>query len=389
MDMNWIKSWFTRNKEAESLEAGIYHYQASEDSPIPYRMHLRIEEDQSGVLIINAATVLHLNPTATAHALQLVQGATPEEAARSISKRYRVSHKKALVDHDTLRQQVLTIATNPDVDPVMYLSVDRHDPYSHTLSAPYRLDLALTYTTNPDGELDPLARARVDRELSADEWKQVISTAWDAGIPHVIFTGGEPTRRDDLVELVSYAEKVGQVSGVLTDGRKLADPGYVNALAQAGLDHFLITLLPDVQESIKGLDNALVSEVFTAAHLTIRSDDFAEVKSWMQRLHSRGLTAISISGSKNTESMANLVKQARDLAAELGMELIWDIPAPYSHINPIALEVEGAPSGAGRAWLYVEPDGDVLPGQGIDRILGNMLRDPWPSIWSKAQEERP
>ncbi len=32
--------------------------------------------------------------------------------------------------------------------------------------------------------------------------------------------------------------------------------------------------------------------------------------------------------------------------------------------------------------LYVEPDGDVLPAQGIaNQILGNLLRDPWEKIY--------
>lgn len=381
-----IKRWFTRNKEAEPLEAGMYHYQASQDSPIPYRLHLRIEPDESGVLIVNAATVLHLNPTATAHALQLVSGAAPQQAAQAISRRYRVSQKRALEDYDTLRQQILTIATNPDVDPILYMNVDRDEPYAQIPTAPYRLDLALTYTTNPHGELDPLARARVDKELSTAEWKQILSTAWDVGIPHVIFTGGEPTRREDLAELIAYAEELGQVTGVLSDGRKLSDPAFLEALAAVGLDHFLITLLPEAEQSLKGLENAIASDIFTAAHLTVLDNNIEALKSWLERLRSRGLTAISISGSEESESILETVSQARELAAQFGMDLIWDLPAPYSQINPIALEVEGGTSGAGRAWLYVEPDGDVLPGQGIDRILGNMLRDPWPSIWAKARE---
>ena len=40
--------------------------------------------------------------------------------------------------------------------------------------------------------------------------------------------------------------------------------------------------------------------------------------------------------------------------------------------------------GAGKAWLYVEPDGDVLPGQGINRPLGNLLEEDWDAIWSRA-----
>jgi MoaA/NifB/PqqE/SkfB family radical SAM enzyme len=40
--------------------------------------------------------------------------------------------------------------------------------------------------------------------------------------------------------------------------------------------------------------------------------------------------------------------------------------------------------GGGRAWLYVEPDGDVLPTQGVDRVLGNVLRDSWADIWARV-----
>lgn len=379
-----LSRWFP--KEVEPLQPGIYHYLASDDSPIPYRLHLRIEEDESSILIVNAATVLHLNPTATAHALQLVQGFSSQEAANFISRRYRVPRGEALEDFDVLKHKILTIATNPDVDPVLYMEFDRTEPYESTPVAPYRLDIALTYTTNPDGELDPLARARVDRELSTEEWKDVLKKAWDAGIPHVTFTGGEPTRRDDLVELITYGEELGQVTGVLTDGRRLSDPGYVESLSQAGVDHFLITLVPDDDESLRGLENALASDVFTAVHLTLTESLADEAIDWLKRLKEMGLPAISISGADSSDALTTAISETRELAAELEVDLIWDIPAPYSSNNPIALEITEASSGAGRAWLYIEPDGDVLPEQGVDKILGNLLDEPWTNIWEKAKE---
>jgi hypothetical protein len=374
------------SKEVEPLKPGIYHYIASEDSPIPYRLHLRIEEDGTGILIVNAATVLHLNETATAHALQLVQGATTQEAAKAISQRYRVGLGQALDDFEVLKQQIITIATNPDVDPVLFMGLEREDPYVSIPVAPYRLDIALTYSTNPDGELDPLARARVDRELCTEEWKDILRKAWDAGIPHVTFTGGEPTRRDDLIELVTFAEELGQVTGVLTDGRRLSDKEYVEALSQAGLDHFLLALVPEDKESLQGLKNALESDVFTAVHLTITENLVSEVEDWLKRLREMDLQAISISGTESSQDMINAIGHAREVAADLGMDLIWDIPAPYSHNNPIAIEVTEASSGAGRAWLYVEPDGDVLPEQGVNKVLGNLSKEPWDDIWDKAKE---
>ena len=76
--------------------------------------------------------------------------------------------------------------------------------------------------------------------------------------------------------------------------------------------------------------------------------------------------------------------EIRDRAILLGFEPEWDLPVPYSALNPVALELENGElpaKGAGSAWLYVEPDGDVLPSQGINRVFGNLLTEPWESIW--------
>ncbi|HKZ54751.1 MAG TPA: SPASM domain-containing protein [Anaerolineales bacterium] len=93
------------------------------------------------------------------------------------------------------------------------------------------------------------------------------------------------------------------------------------------------------------------------------------------------------SASESSSATATWLAKARERAAELGLDLIWDLPAPYSRENPMALEVaEEATPGAGRAWLYVEPDGDVLPTQGVETVLGNLQRDAWETIWGRAKD---
>ncbi|UCF60033.1 MAG: radical SAM protein [Anaerolineaceae bacterium] len=367
------------------LKAGMYHWMAPDDAPIPYRLHLRVEDDETSVLIVNAATVVHLNPTATAHALQIMEGASEEEAAQAVARRYRVGRRKALQDQRELREQILTLATIPDVDPVVFLGMDRAEPFGEHPSAPYRLDLALTYRCDAEGELDPLARKRVDRELSGEEWKKILSTAWEVGIPHVTFTGGEPTLREDLRDLIEHAEAQGQVTGLLTDGRRLSDADYLETLSQAGLDHILITLVEGDPSSRKGLENAIASDIYTAVHLTLSPGPIGKSQKILQDLVELGVPAVSLSSSGTTDELFVELSSARDHAADLHLDLIWDIPVPYSSTNPIALELDTIPVGAGRAWLYVEPDGDVLPTQGLDQILGNLLRDPWSEIWAKAQ----
>jgi len=80
-----------------------------------------------------------------------------------------------------------------------------------------------------------------------------------------------------------------------------------------------------------------------------------------------------------------VLQAARNHAAHLGLTLVWDLAVPFSRFNPVALEVDKPAEGAGHAWLYLEPDGDVLPAQGHNQVLGNMLSDPWDVIWQKAR----
>ncbi|HRZ22356.1 MAG TPA: radical SAM protein, partial [Bacteroidales bacterium] len=81
----------------------------------------------------------------------------------------------------------------------------------------------LTYRCNDDCPHCYVGRERNFPEMSTDEWKRVIDKCWEQGIPHATFTGGEATMRPDLPELIGYAEQVGLVTGLLTNGRKLAD----------------------------------------------------------------------------------------------------------------------------------------------------------------------
>lgn len=368
----------------EPIPPGLYQRIFEPQKAAPFRLHLRIEPDGSGVLIVNAATVVHLNATAAEHVYYLIQGMSAEEAAREISTRYRVTRARALREHREIEARLTALATLPEIDPVTYLGMDRSEPYAAP-SAPYRLDCGLTYRMDEKGTLDPLTRERVGEELNASGWRSILDKAWQAGIPHVTFTGGEATLREDLVELISHAEALGQVSGLLTNGLRLSDPTFMERLEQTGLDHLLITLQPSRADSWRGVEHALASDVFTAVHLTLTPENANQWRHSIERLHKMGLGALSLSIREKTEPLAEALQKARQFAAEQEIDLIWDMPVPYSPLNPISLEQNELPQGAGRAWLYVEPDGDVLPAQGVNRVLGNMLHDDWSAVWEQAK----
>ena len=378
-----LKRWFPFTRPAEPILPGVYASQPKPDAPVPYRLHLRVEADGSGLLLVNASTVLHLNSTATAHALELIRDATVPDAARAVRSRFRVSRGRALADQQQLRDQIMRLATQPDLDPVVYLGMERRTPFVASLSAPYRIDLALTYAMDPAGKIDPLARKRVRRELTEKEWKAVLSSAWAAGVPHVTFTGGEPCRRKDLVALIGYAQELGQITGLLTEGRRLADAKYLASIEAAGLDHILLSYAPGEKASQAGLHAALASDIFTAVHLTL-SGSQKKLTATLTELKRLGVPAVSMTSANPGNPGRKLLDGCRQAAADLGLDLIWDLPAPYSARHPIQLDLDQPALGGGRAWLYVEPDGDVLPGQGVDRVLGNVLHDSWSDLWARA-----
>lgn len=383
---SFLERIFRNADRPSSIEPGVYQTMLNPEQEIAHRLHLRVESNGSGVLLLDAATVLHLNPTAAEHVFHIVQGDSSQTAAEKIASRYRVSTKRALEDQQALREQILTLAQTPDLDPVMFLDMEREEPFSHKPSAPYRLDLALTYQQDPDGSIDPLAGRQVDRELDTQEWKRILQVAWEAGIPHVTFTGGEPTRREDLLELIHAGEELGQVTGLLTNGRRLGKPDMITKLESSGLDHILVALELEVPESRQGLEAALHSMIFTGLHLPVNSDREPQYRELLRQLRDKGLQAVSLAAADDSGQAKDTILSLRDYVADLEIDLIWDLPVPYSPNHPIALEMEQAPKGAGSAWLYVEPDGDVLPCQGQFNVLGNMLKDDWPSIWSQAEK---
>jgi len=368
------------------LPQGIYQKQAAPAGGPPYRVHLRLQPDGSGVLIVNAATVLQLNPTAAEYAYHFVQDTPPEQAARQIASRYRINRTRALQDFQSFAGRIQDMITTPDLDPVSYLDFERVAPHSVPLTAPLRLDCALTYRLPRGAKADYAPAKRVDRELTTDQWRSLLDKAWAAGIPHVTFTGGEATLREDLPDLIARAEQNGQVCGLLTGGLKLAERKYLSGLLQTGLDHLLFILRPESEDSWKALKATLRADIFVTAHLTLNARRIKNANVVLEKLARLEVKSLSLSAADASPRMRTALGLARDRAAELGLSLSFDLPVPYSAEHPVAVETteDHVPSGAGKAWLYVEPDGDVLPAQGMaDKILGNLLRDSWESIYPK------
>ena len=176
-----------------------------------------------------------------------------------------------------------------------YLGIERQAPYSGEISAPYRLDCALTYKVNKTSKAEDAPQDRVDRELTTEEWLTILDKAFQAGIPHLLFTGGEPTLRDDLPQILQKAEDLGLVTGLLSDGLKLAEDKYRRTLLEAGLDHLMMIFDPDSPKNWRILKEILAEDLFTTVHLTLHDGD--DLEPVIERLAEMGANALSLSAA--------------------------------------------------------------------------------------------
>ena len=405
--LGWLKGWFSKEKP---LSRGMYQYRTPPDAEERFRLHLRVEKDGYGILVINAAKVLHLNQTATEMAKLIIDEKTPDEAAQTMARRYRVKREQARADYVDLHEKILLLARTDEICPITYLDVQRIDPFQIPASAPYRMDLALTYACNDDCSHCYVARPRDYPQISFEEWKQVIDRCWDVGIPHVTFTGGEATLCPHLRELIEYAEDVGLVTGLLTNGRRLSDRAYLDGLLEAGLDHIQITLeshdeaihdqmvrAPGAwKETVEGIANSVDADVYLMTNTTLTDLNAPGIEETIDFVARLGVQTVACNGliyaGKGVDvgigipeaDLEPIMARVQEKAQEHDLRLIWYTPTRYCEFNPLEHDLGVKGCSAARYNMCVEPNGDVIPCQSYFQSLGNILKDPWESIWDSA-----
>jgi len=401
-----FSSIFKQSPVAENPTTGVYHF-LRETQYEKNRIHLRLDPDGTGTLIVNANRIFHFNPTAALMAYFALTQVSDEIAAHSIEKRYNVSKNQAKSDY-THFQSDLEQLISPETCPICDLDLETTAPFSATPTAPYRMDLALTYRCNNSCAHCYNARSRNYPELSTQEWFTILDKLWDLSIPHIVFTGGEPTLRDDLAELIGHAEKNGQITGLNTNGRKLKDAAYLQTLIDAGLDHVQITLeshLPKIhdqmvclpgawEETIVGLKNALQSKLYVMTNTTmlkLNSPYMPETLEFLGQLGLKtvGLNALIYSGRGKTvgtglseTELFPLLDQAKAITNRFSQRLIWYTPTQYCNFDPVQMQLGVKGCTAALYNMCIEPDGSVIPCQSYYQSLGKLLTDPWDSIWN-------
>jgi len=149
--MNIFTELFNRKSEVAILKSGLYHY-VRETEQEKSRIHLRIDPDEHGTLIVNASSVMHLNPTAAYMAWLTLEAKTEEAKVHALTARYAVSKKQAQNDLSAFLIQFEELIRPDGACPVHELELESSCPSARVrphLIAWISLSLIAVTTTVP------------------------------------------------------------------------------------------------------------------------------------------------------------------------------------------------------------------------------------------------
>jgi PqqA peptide cyclase len=251
----------------------------------------------------------------------------------------------------------------------------------------HRCPLQCPYCSNPV-ELE-----RSSSELTTAEWKQVLTELAEIGVLQIHFSGGEPTARKDLVELVQHASDVGLYSNLITSA-VLLGKDRLRALADAGLCHIQISFQgsePVVADRVAGFGNAHAKKIEVAGWardldlpLTVNAvmhrQNLFQLADIIQMAVDAGADRLEVANVqyygwalKNRAALMPTLEQIEEssrIVEEAEIRLKGILAIDYVVPDYYALRPKKCMGGWGRQFFNISPAGKILPCHAAETITG-------------------
>jgi radical SAM protein with 4Fe4S-binding SPASM domain len=193
-----------------------------------------------------------------------------------------------------------------------------------------------------------------------------------------------------------------------TNARRLADEKYVQKLLDAGLDHVQITVEScDEQihnqmmrakgafkQTIRGLKNVLATRLYVMTNTTMLRTNVHKIPDTLDFLAELGVPTIGLNAliyagqgltvgtGLHERELQPILEMAVEKTSAHGQRLIWYTPTQYCNFDPTRSNLGVKGCTASLYSMCIESNGNVLPCQSYYHALGNLLTDPWESIWN-------
>jgi len=264
-------------------------------------------------------------------------------------------------------------------------------------------------------------------ELTGDEARVMIDDIAQFGSPVILFSGGEPLMRPDLLDMIAHARAAGLRAVISTNGT-LISRSVAEKLAHAGLSYVGVSLdgLQPVhdkfrgvvgcfQKALEGIRNCQAVGVKVGLRLTLNKHNVADLPGIFDLIEREGIPRVcfyhlvytgrgdkireaALSNARTRETVDKIINRTKALhdAGKAVEVLTVDNHAdgPYVYLrllkdNPEAadgclelLNMNGGNS-TGVGIGCVSWNGEVLPDQFWRRhVLGNVRERPFSEIWT-------
>ena len=416
----------------------VLHTTLNPDGPGVIRIHLippKKEENSLGpsIAIINGTDIVPVNFAEAIILAEMIRETNRydgkeigEDVIQSILERTAENVKQIIpiLSKTRIREEIRTIyrtmqqiAYREEVTTeVAYMSIGEYAEY---MKAPHRMDLMVSAMTK-NGKwhcnqkcVHCYAAGQTlseEEELSTEQWKEILRLCRAAGIPQVTFTGGEPTMRQDLIELIRDARWF--ISRLNTNGIKLTKE-YCRALHEAELDSVQITFYSEdpgvhnelvgafqYENTVNGIENALAEGLSVSINTPLCKLN-RDYRKTLEFLHAKGVIYVTCSGMITTgnaakepseqlqltgEELESILREAVAYCHENGMEIAFTSPGWIAQEVFDELGIPSPSCGACLSNMAVTPGGNVVPCQSwlSDEPLGNILKNDWETIWESA-----
>ena len=315
----------------EKAFKGVSHTTLNPEGPGVIRIHLvpcKEPWKDPSIVIINGQDVIPINSGWAILLNALIDEINPyhgreitekdaqdiiNAAIKTATKVFPMTSKRRLRnDLEIIIESLMAVAygKEPPVE-IGYIPLGEYAPL---MKAPHRMDVMVSAMTK-DGKWHcnqkcihcyAAGQSEADTaELSTEEWVKVIQKLKDIGIPQITFTGGEPTMRPDLVELIDQAQWF--VTRLNTNGIKLSKE-LCNQLREASLDSVQITFYsndegvhnklvgaPMYAKTVEGIKNALEAGLAVSINTPLCTEN-RDYVSTLKFLRDMGVTYVTCSG---------------------------------------------------------------------------------------------
>lgn len=417
----------------------VLHTTLNPEGPGVVRIHLippsRVDgEMTAGIAIVNGQDIIPVNLSWTILLAEFIREvnkysgreiakeeteAILKNTCKSMRKLFPLLNKKMLRnDVYTIMKTFTQIAYGEEVDEsITYINIGEYAPF---MKAPHRMDLLVSamkkngsWHCNQKCVHCYAAGQTLSEEKEADtgEWKRIIDKCREAWIPQLTFTGGEPTMREDLPELINYSKWF--VTRLNTNGIKLTRD-YCRKLKEASLDSMQITFYSSDEEihntlvganqyqnTVQGIVNAIQEGLNVSINTPLCTINREYVKT-LEFLREKGVRYVTCSGLITTgnaaesksaslqlpgQQMQEILKEAVGYCRRNGLEISFTSPGqlPEEFFKEYGLMIPNC--GACLSNMAITPSGNVVPCQSdlSGEPLGNMLTDSWESIWNSER----